>query len=112
MKRIVDGNTYNTDNSTLIARSIYQGEIGKTGLDGVVRDTLFKTKGGAFFLLKEHEDEDEPFEFTFASPAIVPMDHDEARAWMNTGEVEVIGEHPFGWPPEAGDDTKKIQAAE
>jgi hypothetical protein len=105
MKRIIDGKTYNTETAIKIARSVFKDDIeNKTDCE-----TLYQTKGGSFFLVEEtsFEGDVEP------DIAFVSLTRGEAEEWMEVGEVEVFGEHPFGWPPEASaEEDKKLDAAE
>jgi hypothetical protein len=99
MKRIVDGVTYNTGTSRLLARTTFRDD------DDVEHELqLYQTRGGAFFELGtwmkqvwvEREGRSEQRERT----ELVPMSADGAQKWMLDGDVEVI-DNPFEDPPEA-----------
>jgi hypothetical protein len=104
MKRIVDGVTYNTATSTLVAQSTWERPSGGRGSDIVYTGELYQTRGGAFFLHTtwteevwverndtwEQRDRDE----------VTPMSEERAQKWMLEGDVEVFT-NPFGDPPEA-----------
>lgn len=103
MKRIVDGVTYNTDTSRLLASQNWKSQEGED-----VTGNLYQTQAGAFFELRnwteqvwvERLGETEPRERT----VLVPLRADDARKWMLEGDVEVHA-NVFDDPPEAkGDD--------
>ncbi|MGY8682675.1 hypothetical protein Q2941_33590 [Bradyrhizobium sp. UFLA05-153] len=105
MKRIVNGVTYNTETSRVLARSIWTDAD-----DNKVTSELFQTRGGAFFIvhswseqvwnerIRINETRDQ-FEFE-------PMSAEQAQAWILEGEVEVVDDSPFGDPPEAKAETE------
>jgi hypothetical protein len=106
MKRIVNGVTYNTQTSTLLAEM----QWGDAGPDNTTEkfgvDRLYQTRGGAFFLDEQvnfrlydqrarewTEREDHTF---------VPVSAEKAQAWLiaEGQEIEVF-RNPFDDPPEA-----------
>lgn len=89
MKRIVNGKTYDTSTARKIAERFFGCDECKK-----VHEILYQTQGGAFFIVSANADDEPAYEF-------FPLDRDEAKDWMEVGEVEVFGDHPFGWPPEA-----------
>jgi hypothetical protein len=105
VKRIIDGKTYNTDTSTLIARSDYE----EINYDEVViaryAYSLYQTRGGAFFIdtatttnrkdpRTEEWAEVERHEFG-------AMTREEAARWVLTGNNVELLHDVFGEPPEA-----------
>lgn len=98
MKKIVNGVTYNTETSTRLAEAEWEQDGNQ------MIETLFQTRGGAFFLdlevtsreWNEHErDYDERITRTFT-----PVSPEGAHKWMMEGEVEIF-HNPFDDPPEA-----------
>jgi hypothetical protein len=98
MKRIVNGVTYNTDTSTLLARAEcatdHEREV----------DCLYQTRGGAYFVHEETTQQiwnekqrghEERVENKF-----VPMSPEDSNKWLLEGDIEVF-HNPFGDPPEA-----------
>lgn len=104
MKRIIDGVTYNTDTSTVIARAeLADDDWATKGGDRMVQ-TLYQTRGGAFFIhidtttvrrsLRDNGwEEVERHEFE-------AMTRDQAHRWVMEGQVELLHD-VFGEPPEA-----------
>ncbi len=81
MKRIIEGKTYNTETSTIIAT--WHGN----------QSILFVTRGGAFFITKNEDGE------TYFRA----VDRDEAEQWARgeMGQVELHNADIFSEPPEA-----------
>ncbi len=102
MRRVINGTTYNTETSTLIATSSYDFTE-ERGPRGTLQ--LFQSRGGAFFLLDSETNtrrdrhgeiyEDERF-------IVIPKTRDEAHEWVMSGEVDLHSD-VFGEPPEAED---------
>jgi hypothetical protein len=108
MKRIVNGRTFNTDTSERIAQKQFEEPVFQS--DPIEwEDTLYETRGGAFFVVhkKTWTDKDENDEwvrrekFTFE-----PMTETEAHNFIMRGETEVF-HNPFEDPPEAEDDEER-----
>src|SRR4051794_14142363 len=105
IKRIVNGVTYNTATSTLIARS--QGEeTDRRRGDFDWTEELYQTRGGAFWILYTQtfpgghgEDDEDDKEIV----TVQPLSREGAKGWLLIGEVEVL-QNPFGDPPEAEDE--------
>jgi hypothetical protein len=103
MKRIVNGVTYNTDTSTALARMTWEKD-GRHNQASRGIDTLYQTRGGAFFideeetLLSWNERAGEHEEAT--ANTFLPLSADDAHKWMMEGDIEVF-HNPFGDPPEA-----------
>jgi hypothetical protein len=102
VKRIIDGLTYNTDTSTLLARAEWEFDNQFSPYHGLeCGGELYQTRGGAFFVAttihvpgdKGREPKDK-VEFA-------PLSPERAQAWLLEGEVEVY-RNPFEDPPEAG----------
>ncbi len=98
MKRIVNGVTYNTDTSTVLATSSYEAD------EGEIEATLYQTRGGAFFEVKEWTrlawNERTREQETKVTTTVEPLSPEKAHEWIMTGEVEII-KNPFDDPPEA-----------
>src|SRR3954467_12734204 len=110
MKRVVNGMTYNTDTATMLARV----DWGDDDDDGSQIDTLYQTRGGAFFLITEGQkpvwnqraSEDQMRGFTECKP-LSPQD---AEAWFlddRNGVAIDILHNPFGEFPEATAETER-----
>jgi HicB family len=101
MKRIVNGLTYNTETSRLVAKS--EWEVGDTNSPyyGMEREgELYQTRGGAFFLVTTtHVPETRDSEAR-DKVECDPLTSKRAQAWINDGDVEVFN-NPFEEPPEA-----------
>ena len=110
MKRIIDGVTYNTDTSTLIA--MVQGKWEKDdGIEYDFIDRLYQTRGGAFFVHENLEGgyrDPEADEWrTKVSDAFTAKTHEEAAAWLHeTNNVEIFSD-VLGEPPEATAEQEK-----
>ena len=102
MKRIINGVSYNTETSTKVAISEYDGTS-----RGEPRgeETLYQTRGGAFFLhsseVTMHKDRNGDWQERESNQFEV-MTRDSAHKWvMDTGrQVELLSD-VFGEPPEA-----------
>lgn len=99
MKRIVNGLTYNTDTSIVVARCEWEDE------DGSRVSILYKTRGGAFFLDHEvtktvwnHKEQQKEVRVVHE---FEPISHVDAQQWLLTGEVEVINNDALEEPAEA-----------
>lgn len=105
MKRIIDGVTYNTDTSTLLAKSAYGCEYNHQPFD--CEGTLYQTRGGAFFV---HEQIDLGFDpddnEQIVKDRFAALSPHEAQKWIMTGEVEIF-HNPFEDPPEARAESEK-----
>ena len=99
MKRIIDGVAYNTDTSTVIARSEYEGEYNHRNSNCIA--TLYQTRGGAFFVVETFNlGWDEETRLDDIRDRFKALSAERAQNWIMTGEVEII-HNPFGEPPEA-----------
>jgi predicted HicB family RNase H-like nuclease len=109
MKRIINGVTYNTDTSTLIAMAEvdhganpYASEPAKNE-----RMWLYQTRGGAFFLHTCTETYRRNNEGKFRAVTrdeFEPLSTSEAQHWVTgsrSRQVEIMNEKVFGEPPEA-----------
>ena len=91
MKRIIDGQTYNTDTSTIVARYEYKDDKGYD-----TEATLYQTRGGAFFLVHKWA-VDDLWKFHFEA-----MTRDEvSRLVERTDNLEIVDEGAINEPPEA-----------
>lgn len=110
MKRIIDGVTYNTDTSTLIA--LHQGKWKKDdGIEYDFKEWLYQTRGGAFFLYEHLEGgyhDPEAGEWrTKEENTFFAKTHQEAAAWLlENDNVEVFSD-VLGEPPEATAEQEK-----
>jgi hypothetical protein len=104
VKRIVNGTTYNTQTSTVLAEKPWGDPSPTNTSEDFGIERLYQTRGGAFFLDEEvtcrlyNQDEREWTEredHTFR-----PISAERANEWLLEGEVEVF-HNPFEDPPEA-----------
>src|SRR5688572_18178340 len=104
MKRIVNGVTYNTDTSSMLARWEWEEADYNHVVTEFGTDVLYQTRGGAFFLHKEKTkrewNEVEREHVERVRHEFVPLSPEEASKWLMEGDVEVIN-NPFDDPPEA-----------
>jgi hypothetical protein len=102
VKRIVDGVTYNTDTSTILARAEWEDD-GRWGVAKQYEGTLYQTRGGAFFLhissTVERKNPDGEWEEK-TKDEFEPLTPEDANEWMQKGDTEII-HNPFDDPPEA-----------
>lgn len=93
MKRVIDGQTYNTDTATRIAVYAYDDDKGYE-----VEATVYQTRGGAFFIVhKTDPGKDEQYKFQFEAISREEIDRLIARG----GEIEIIDASVLAEPPEA-----------
>ena len=93
-KRIIDGNTYNTETATLLARVITStGDFPED-----LFDELYQNRYGAYFF---HKYDYEP-EVGGCYFDIQPLTPQEAQAWMERRHQTELLETHFGEMPEAG----------
>lgn len=91
MKRIIEGQTYNTDTSSIVA--LWEYDEGR-GAD--TKATLYVTRGGAFFVVHRWETSEEyKYRFQALSRAEV------ARLVETTDNMEIVDDEAIGEPPEA-----------
>jgi hypothetical protein len=90
MKRIIKGKTYDTDTATPVARSAYEADD-----KSWVTETLFMTKGGAFFSVTQDGSVPDRPEFAL-------LTREQAEQWVNNNgqPVELLSDI-FGEPEEA-----------
>jgi hypothetical protein len=87
MKRVVDGETYNTHTATLLAESEYQVDLNNRECPTLGQ--LYQTRGGSFFIAeyitigRDHDGED------VHKIRFLKCSEDGARLWINTGKVGV-----------------------
>ena len=105
MKRIINGLTFNTDTSILLAKAEWNLENQRSPYNGAkCEGRLYQTRGGAFFLVtiihlaNGNLELKEKVEFA-------PMTAERAQAWLLEGDVEVYRNH-FEDPPEAAAETE------
>jgi hypothetical protein len=110
MKRVVDGVTYNTATSTIVARSAWQEGDEPDRDNAGIEQTLYLTRGGAFFLLTVETWRERDINDQLVSRlrnSIEPISRDKAAGWVLHSEVEIIDETVFGVPPEAAAEEEK-----
>ncbi len=105
MKRVIDGVTYNTDTSTLIAQATDDQETITGELAKSLELRLYQTRGGAFFLHIHTETSRRNSEGGFRDIVrneFEPLTASEARHWVTDSgyQVEVLND-ASGEPPEA-----------
>ncbi len=99
MKRIIDGVTYNTATSTLLATSDYEADWNHKSYP--CEGHIYQTRGGAFFVHEainlgfSHEIDEDVWKHRFEA-----LSRAEAQSWIMTGETEIYS-NPFEEPPEA-----------
>jgi len=100
VKRIVGGFTYNTETSTRLAR----GRSADTDKSATLVETLYQTRGGAFFIVEKRTmvgwNQEEQESETRVQRTFVPVGSQRAQNWMLEGEVHVF-QNPFDDAPEA-----------
>jgi hypothetical protein len=105
MKRRIDGQVYDTDTATAVARSeeeVDRTEEGKTGFEGHRTFTLYRTPKGVFFLVT-HETwiADDDWRTPKQQYNFEPLTPADAEKWVDTGEVEMLDDSVFPEAPEA-----------
>lgn len=111
MKRIIDGKTYNTDTSTLIAQVEGKWQDPTDGIEYDSLDLLYQNRGGAFFVHEHLEwgsyDQEDGEWRTKKTDTFTPKTHEEAAAWLHeTNNVEIFNDL-LGEPPEATAEQEK-----
>jgi HicB family len=108
MKRVVNGVTFNTCTSTLVARSEWWQSRDTNNAedeDMRVEQELYLTRGGAFFLAHmstwKEWDADDRRTYEHRSVKFKPLTREQAQGWVLRGEVEVLDSSVLGEPPEA-----------
>jgi hypothetical protein len=105
MKRIVDGLTYNTDTSTVLAKAEWDLDDQRSPYNGAeCEGRLYQTRGGAFFLVTTIHLTDGSRELK-EKVEFAPMTAERAQAWLLEGDVEVY-RNRFEDPPEAAAETE------
>lgn len=91
MKRVIEGQTYNTDTAVVVAKYEY---VDDKGYD--VEAVLYQTRGGAFFIVHRWTAAGDP-KFHFEA-----ITRDEvSRLVQNKDNLEIIDETAIAEPPEA-----------
>jgi predicted HicB family RNase H-like nuclease len=97
MKRIIDGRTYNTATSTLVARSRYFFAP-RPGAEPVEYEAdLYLTRGRAFFAVVNRLDDDD------SRTSFEALTREEAAKWLLEGQHELFDESVLTAPPEAAE---------
>lgn len=101
MKRIINGVTYNTDTSTLVAR-FHEAADNNNPTDKTTE--LYKTRGAALFLHIHDEwhvmDQASGEWLKKTKDQFEPMSREDAQKWVMDGDVEILSDE-FDMPPEA-----------
>lgn len=110
MKRVIDGKTYNTDTSTVVARYEYEDDKGYE-----VEATVYQTKGGAFFIVHEWQTgrrtPSGDWE-TIAKCDVEATSREELERMINRGDnLEIIDERALSLPPEAEEEPEPVATA-
>jgi predicted HicB family RNase H-like nuclease len=96
MKRIIDGQAYNTDTATAVARYEYVDEK-----EYDTEATLYVTRGGAFFIVHKWAVDDQwKYHFEAVSRGEVE------RLVERTDNLEIIDEEALAPPPEASEEVE------
>lgn len=91
MKRIIDGQTYNTETARVAARYIYEDELG-----GRAEAVIYQTAGKAFFAV--HRKTDEPD----GQPIFEALTLDQLQKLVSSQDnFEIVDENAIESPPEA-----------
>lgn len=103
MKRIIQGECYDTQTATLIAEARYQGSDDKQNYE----EALYRTSQGVFFLAAKGGVDTfyvALFQGGKSAPGtdIIPLTSAEARRWLEDHDHIEIFEKLFGAAPEAG----------
>jgi len=96
MKRIINGVTYNTDTSAVVARYEYQDDHTRD-----VEATVYQTRGGAFFIVHSW-DQDGDQKHYFEGTTRQNLD----RLVTEQDGLEIVDEGILQSPPEAAAETK------
>jgi hypothetical protein len=103
MKRIIDGVTYNSDTSTILARD----KRHDSGINAEVETILYQTRLGAYFLDTtttgyHRESYEDIYVWVRSEPIheVRPLTPVEAQNWIMESGADIY-ENPFGDPPEA-----------
>lgn len=106
MKRIVHGKAYDTNTSAVIARKEYGTDYeNRTN----VVDTLYRTPGGAFFVVEETETVDDNGDAVASQYRFETYSAARAQQWVLEGDVELL-DKSFVEVPEAVAETAEPQA--
>src|ERR1700730_2183305 len=107
MKKIIDGVTYNTETSTMLAVSKWRDERRNSNNEA----TLYLTRLGAYFLDVattgyRREQYEDTYVWVEKEPThdFEPMTADDAEKWLMNSKAEIY-HNPFGDPPEAAAET-------
>lgn len=103
-KRIIEGKTYNTETSALLA-SWSSFDTPDTAQGGEYGQILFQTRHGAYFLF-DYDDRRETWESGYQQ--LIPLDPEQAQRWAETHCSADIVEAIFGEMPDAGDAEAKV----
>lgn len=104
MKRVINGLTYNTDTSTLIAKTTEVDEATYGRSEVRTERSLYQTRGGAFFIHHRIEGERKDIHNNWVistENVFEPVERDFAQKWITEGEFELFNDQVFGQPPEA-----------
>ena len=100
VKRIIDGRTYNTDTSTLVAHTTdIQAEYrGRSDVE--FEEKLYLTRTGAWFIVSREIKGDGEYGW----PDAWALDRDAAARWLRRPSVDILDENALEMPPEAGEE--------
>ena len=98
MKRAIDGAVYDTDTSTKLGRFEY--EMCNRRQAFPCNDTLYQTRGGAFFVVGELEMDLGDGGDRATSILYEVIGDWDAQEWISSGEVEIF-HNPFDDPRQA-----------
>ncbi len=112
MKRVIDGKTYNTDTSAVVARYEYENEK-----DYHVEATVYQTRGGAFFIVNKWQVE-QPGRYGNWEPVdklhVEAATREELERMITRGDtdnLEIIDEKALTLPPEAEEEAEPVTTA-
>jgi hypothetical protein len=97
MKRVIQGQTYNTDTSALVALYQYEDEKQRE-----VHVSVYQTRGGAFFEVHSWEERSGPNDALEPRVYFEPVTRHDLEQLMSVGNIDVVDEQALTLPPKAG----------
>jgi predicted HicB family RNase H-like nuclease len=100
VKRVIDGKTYNTDTSTLVAQYEYEDDKGYETVAEV-----YQNRGGAFFIVHSWKEPDPDSQFGETTDKVLfeASSREEMERLIARGQhsIEILDEGALALPPEA-----------
>lgn len=104
MKRIIQGQTYNTDTATAVAFCSWDDPNAEKGEIAETIETLYVTRGGAFFAVTERHQRGDYDDFGAKNwrVSFEALSRSQAEYWITSrDDVELHDDTVFNEPPEA-----------